>query len=333
MAQLVLGIGSSHTPMLVSDSARWARRARDDMRAKNLYDTEGRLCSYAELSEQVKDRYAEEATLENFNRKAEAAQQSLNRLADELDAANPDIVIVVGDDQLELFSLANMPTFSIFYGDTIITHHIEEEEYPGMDEEFLNAMQKGYNMDGRYELPGAATFARELIERLVGLGFDIAAVSEVPATHTAGFGHAYGFIYNRLMRTKKYPMVPVLLNTFYPPNQPNPARCYDLGRAVRAAIEASPAELRIAIVASGGLSHFVTNEELDRKILTALKEGNGEVLRKLPEKLLNSGSSEIRNWITVAGAVENMKLKWHEYLPVYRSPAGTGVGMAFACWK
>src|SRR5690242_550816 len=154
MAQLVIGIGTSHTPMLISDSALWARRARDDMRAQNLYDTEGRLCSYAKLSEQVKDRYAEEATLENFSRKAAAAQNALNRLAAELDAANPDVVIVVGDDQLELFSLANIPAFSIFYGDKIITHRIEAEEYPGMDQEFLSAMQKGYNMDARYELQG-----------------------------------------------------------------------------------------------------------------------------------------------------------------------------------
>ena len=75
----------------------------------------------SQLSEQVNDRYTKEATLENFNRKAEAAQNALDRLADELDNANPDLVIVVGDDQLELFSLSNMPAFSIFYGDKLLT--------------------------------------------------------------------------------------------------------------------------------------------------------------------------------------------------------------------
>lgn len=333
MAQLVIGIGSSHTPMLVSDSALWARRALDDMRAEHLYDTEGQLCSYTELASKVQDRYAEHATLENFNRKATAAQNALDRLKSDLAQTNPDVVIIVGDDQQELFTPANTPAISIFYGEKIITHYIEAEEYPGMDEDFLSAMQKGYRMDDRYELEGYAAFARELIERLVELGFDIGAMGELLDGDKTGFGHAYGFIYNRLMGEKKFPIIPVMLNTFYPPNQPTPARCYDLGRALRTAIEASPSKLRVGIVASGGLSHFVTNEELDWKILAALQERNGEALRKLPARLLQSGSSEIRNWIAVAGAVEGMELNWYEYHPVYRTPAGTGVGMAFARWS
>ena len=47
---------------------------------------------------------------------------------------------------------------------------------------------------------------------------------------------------------------------------------------------------------------------------------------------LNSGSSEIRNWIVVAGVAERLKTQWQEYVPLYRSPAGTGCGMAFAAW-
>ncbi len=60
MAQLVIGIGTSHTPMLVSDHVLWERRAKDDMRAQHLYNTEGELVSYAQLSAQVKDRYAQD---------------------------------------------------------------------------------------------------------------------------------------------------------------------------------------------------------------------------------------------------------------------------------
>ncbi len=48
---------------------------------------------------------------------------------------------------------------------------------------------------------------------------------------------------------------------------------------------------------------------------------------------LNSGTSEVRNWITVAGACEHLDTAWQEYIPCYRSEAGTGCGMGFAVWR
>ncbi|HVN28723.1 MAG TPA: hypothetical protein VMT64_09575, partial [Candidatus Binataceae bacterium] len=97
-------------------------------------------------------------------------------------------------------------------------------------------------------------------------------------------------------------------------------------------IDASTLNRRIAVVASGGLSHFVTNEPLDHRIIEALKTGDATDLCRLPAKLLKSGSSEIRNWIAVAGIIGDAKAKWIEYVPVYRTPAGTGIGLAFARW-
>jgi 3-O-methylgallate 3,4-dioxygenase len=49
--------------------------------------------------------------------------------------------------------------------------------------------------------------------------------------------------------------------------------------------------------------------------------------------LLNAGSSEIRNWIAVSAACTHLKLAWDEYIPVYRTVAGTGCGLGFACWS
>ncbi|MBO0685538.1 MAG: extradiol ring-cleavage dioxygenase, partial [Candidatus Dormibacteraeota bacterium] len=108
--------------------------------------------------------------------------------------------------------------------------------------------------------------------------------------------------------------------------------CYDLGRAIRKAVETMPGELRVAVIASGGLSHFVTDERLDREVLEALRKGDERCLRDIPVHLLNSGNSEIRNWITVAAACEDKKVAWDEYIPVYRTQVGTGCGLAFARW-
>jgi hypothetical protein len=148
-----------------------------------------------------------------------------------------------------------------------------------------------------------------------------------------GFGHAYGFPIHRLFADGAIPVVPLMLNTYYPPNQPTPKRCFDLGVALRGAVAGADCEARVAVLASGGLSHFVVNEELDQQVLTAMVNADWDALCAIPPALLNSGSSEIRNWIAVAGAMRDSAVKWHEYVPVYRSPAGTGCGMGFLVWS
>ena len=74
-------------------------------------------------------------------------------------------------------------------------------------------------------------------------------------------------------------------------------------------------------------------EDLDLRILNAMGEGKGRSLTDLPKGALNSGSSEIRNWILVAGAIEKMKKRWFEYQALYRQAAGTGIGVAFGVWE
>jgi hypothetical protein len=127
--------------------------------------------------------------------------------------------------------------------------------------------------------------------------------------------------------------VPVCINTYYPPNQPTPRRCYKLGQAIRAAVESYPEDKRIGIIGSGGLSHFVVDEALDRGFIDMLKRNDAAAIQALPRDKLNSGSSEIRNWICLAGAVEHLSLEWSLYEPGYRTPAGTGTGLGFAFWS
>jgi len=148
----------------------------------------------------------------------------------------------------------------------------------------------------------------------------------------APFGHAWSFVHQRLMNGKVIPIVPVLLNTYYPPNQPTPKRCYELGRALRRVIEAWPGARRVGVLGSGGLSHFVVDEALDRHVLDILAQRDADAVAALPLDRLNSGNSEIRNWIAAAGALEGLRMRLVDYVPCYRSEAGTGCGMAFAVW-
>ena len=113
----------------------------------------------------------------------------------------------------------------------------------------------------------------------------------------------------------------------------NKRRCLRRGQAIRRAVGDWTADQRIGILASGGLSHFTIDEELDRRLLDACRDKDAEALISIPLNKLNSGNSEIRNWITVAGAAERLDTEWQEYVPCYRSPAGTGCAMAFAVWS
>jgi hypothetical protein len=129
------------------------------------------------------------------------------------------------------------------------------------------------------------------------------------------------------------PVVPVLLNTYLPPTQPRAARCYDLGLMLATAVEAVGGGRRVGFLGSGGLSHFVVQPDWDRRFLDALAAGDSDYLRSIPEAQLQSGTSEAKNWIAVAGACTGLRFTELDYIPGYRSRAGTGTGMAFGVWE
>lgn len=332
MAEIVLAIGTSHSPLLLLPAADWVDRGNDDKRNQKLNLSDGRFLPYAALEAEVNSRYAEQATPAMFHGQWTQCQQALDRLADEIAAADPELVIVVGDDQEELFDLRCMPAFAVFCGEEIVTRPLESMDYIPR---WLVASQAsaGYAMDTVRHYPGAPEFGRFAIDKLMDAGVDVTAVSAVQNPGTQGLGHAYGFVIRRLFRGRSIPTLPILLNTYYPPNRPTPSRCYQIGELLARVIEAFPRRLRVALIASGGLSHFVCDEALDRSVLEALSSGDAHTLRSLPRASLNSGSSEIANWITVAGAMQGHGIKWHEYVPVHRTPAGTGIGLTFLTWK
>jgi hypothetical protein len=123
------------------------------------------------------------------------------------------------------------------------------------------------------------------------------------------------------------------VNAYYAPNQPTARRCLAFGQALRRAIESWEQDAAVAVVASGGLSHFVVDEALDARVLDAIRERDTVTLSEIPQRFLRSGTSEIRNWIAAAGALEHLEMELVDYIPAFRSPVGTGVGMAFATWQ
>jgi len=321
MARLVAAFGSSHSPALNSPAEDMAGHARRDAQYQNHLDVDGKRVSFEELSR----RNDFSAEMEKIAQRVAACDAHMKRLAKAIADARLDALIVVGDDQKEQYLEDNLPAFLVYCGERITNGVLDLP--PEAPEYWKRARSIYHEPDAPRDYPVAAALGRHMVEFLVEHDFDIACADRL--ARPRGEGHAFGYVHRRLLGAAPIPVVPLVVNTYYPPNQPRPRRCHQLGRAAKGAIESFSSEDRIGVLASGGLSHFTIDEDLDRGVLNAIREGDGDALASIPPAKLNSGNSEIRNWIVVAGAAAGLKTAWQAYEPLYRTPAGTGCGMAF----
>jgi Catalytic LigB subunit of aromatic ring-opening dioxygenase len=295
-------------------------------------DLEGRAVTYGDLLEAADPKLADMVAPEHLVARQNVARAAVRRLRDVVGAASLDALIVFGDDQNESYLEDCRPTFAIYYGDTIRNGNAQHATYSHLPEWYIKNRSAFFEPDAPRDYPVHAALARHLIETLSESDFDIA--SSKTLREGEGEGHAVAYVHRHVLDAKKPPaVVPVFLNTYFPPNQPTPRRCYLLGQAVRKAVESFAGDARVGVLASGGLSHFLVDEDFDRAILKALADKDAAFLRTLPRNKLHAGSSEILNWVAVAGAAEGLDLDWFEYVPGYRTPAGTGTGMSFATWR
>jgi len=326
MGRLVAAFGSSHSPALNSPAADMALHGRRDEGYAQHLDRKGNRVSFQELLEKAPAGI--DFSPETTERRVAACERAIDRLARAIAAARLDALVVVGDDQREQYLDDNLPAFLVYCGATIVNGTLDLPE--GAPAYWRRARSQYHEPEAPREYPVAAPLARHLVESFMDQGFEVAYGASLPKPR--GEGHAFGFVHRRLMRDAVVPIVPLVVNTYYPPNQPRPRRCYRLGGALRAAVEAWGRDERIGVLASGGLSHFTIDEALDRRVLEACASADEEALASIPLERLESGNSEIRNWIVTAGAAAGLPSAWQEYVPLYRSAAGTGCGMAFAAW-
>ncbi|HXO03883.1 MAG TPA: hypothetical protein VN900_17595, partial [Stellaceae bacterium] len=119
MAKLVLGIGTSHTPMLNAPPTDWPRFIERDTQRTNLLDTDGNPTSYEAQLQRAPADIDAQITPERMAARHAAVEAAMSRLGDFLREARLDALIVVGDDQDELYHPHNMPGILVYYGKTI----------------------------------------------------------------------------------------------------------------------------------------------------------------------------------------------------------------------
>jgi 3-O-methylgallate 3,4-dioxygenase len=336
MAHIGLGIGTSHAPQLSTPPEEWGQRARADRRNPALVYRGGDH-SFEELTRLRGAAFAAECDPQVQRERHARGRVAIDELGRIVRESGVDVLVVVSSDHKETFTDELLPQFAVYWGDTVAHEPFTQED--------LDAMPPGLAIAEVANVPTESTICRchselalHLIRETSATGFDPAASRVLPAGKYGNHGipHGWGFVLQQVLGgTADIPIVPVFVNSFWEPNPPGAARCHDFGVALGAAIRSFPRDIEVGVVASGGLSHFVVDEELDRGFLKALVDGDSEYLRSMPADLLRAGTSELRNWIVVGGAVAGSALRAQvvDYLPCYRSEAGTGCGMGFVAWQ
>lgn len=205
----------------------------------------------------------------------------------------PDVAILVYNDHANAFSLEIIPTFAIGVA----------AEFPPADE--------GWGPRNVPIVQGHPELAWHLSESLILEEFDMTVVNEMPVDHglTVPLNLMCG-------QPKEWPfkVIPICVNVIqYPP--PTGNRCYELGKAIRRAVESFDEDLRVVVFGTGGMSHQLHGEraglvnlEWDKKFMDDLT-ADPERLRKLPhiEYVREAGSEgiEMVMWLIMRGALSD----------------------------
>lgn len=336
MAEIVLGAATTHGPLLSTPPEHWDGRAKVDRNNPELAFKDGTY-NFEELYDLRKDKYFEKQnSLEVRTAHFDRCQKGIAALGEKLEEVNPDIVVIVGDDQHEWFQDEIQPSYAIYCADEVMNYAVAPDRMKFLEERGLSysSLANHPPEDQKLTVPGA--LGTHMIEQAIVDEFDVAYCGEQPKGPDGprNVGHAYGFVSRRLLHDRDVPMVPILINTYYPPNQPTPKRCYEFGQSLGRAIKSWESDAKVAVVASGGMTHFVVDEEFDDKMITAMKKRDTDTIFNEPNIMFRSGTSEIKNWIVTAGMIAETDFEMDvlDYVPCYRSEAGTGSGMAFATW-
>ena len=119
MAEIVLGMASSHAPQLEMRPERW-REYGDRSRTQNEHWYQGKTYNYGDLAEiRSAENIEKELGEATFTSRFEACQTAIAHISETYNGINPDVCVILGDDQHELFQDDHMPGFAIYHGESV----------------------------------------------------------------------------------------------------------------------------------------------------------------------------------------------------------------------
>ena len=325
MAKIVFGMAVPHSGMLGQAPEDWLKNGERDRNNPQLW-FRGKAWTYPQLEAHRGAAFERFLTLEERSARAKRCRDALDEMAAAYRRAKVDVAIILGKDQKEIFTDFS-PSIAIYTGAEVHNgppqravyapdRHVVHECHPRLATYLVQAFQReGFDLTDLFAWPDNV-WMKPLPDYPV-----------VP--------HAYSFVYHQVMGDNPPPHVPVIMNCFYPPTQPSMARCIEFGGALSRALKAWPEDVRVGIIASGGLSHFVNDEKFDRRVLELLAAYDYAGLAAIDDSWYQSGTSEIKLYVSVMKALQETgaAMRLVDYVPCWRTPAGTGEGMGFMYWN
>jgi protocatechuate 4,5-dioxygenase beta chain len=226
--------------------------------------------------------------------------------------AKPDVVIAIYNDHASAFSVELIPTFAL-----------------GCAAEFAPA-DEGWGPRPVPVVKGHPELASHIATSCILDGFDLTIANKMEVDHglTVPLNLMFGS-----PSAWPCPVIPLAVNVVqYPP--PTGQRCYDLGRAIRRAVDSYPEDMRVVVFGTGGMSHQISgpragliNSKFDKAFLDNLTK-NPKALARMPhiEYMREAGAEgiEMVMWLVMRGALDE---KVKEVYRFYTVPASnTAVG-------
>ena len=224
----------------------------------------------------------------------------------------PDVILLVYNDHASAFDLRLIPTFAIGCADS------------------FEIADEGWGARPVPAVMGHPDLAWHIAQSVILDEFDLTIVNEMPVDHglTVPLTLMHG-------QPTQWPcrVIPLAVNVVqYPP--PTGNRCFQLGKALRRAIDSFDQDLNVQVWGTGGMSHQLQgpragliNSEFDRQFLQAIVD-DPESLASRPhvEYLREAGSEgvELVMWLIARGALDADAIEKHRF---YHVPASnTAVG-------
>jgi aromatic ring-opening dioxygenase catalytic subunit (LigB family) len=243
-----------------------------------------------------------------------AVLEGYEQMARELRAARPDVIVGIANDHLLNFSMDHIPDWCVGIGD----------RWAGPSEWFRDWV----NIPP-YSVPGHRALARQIVRVSAQRGINLAFAEQLE------FDDNWSVPLKFLTPGYDLPLVPIHMNCVMPP-VPEPAQCLAFGAALAEAIRAFPEPLRVAVMATGGLSHdpggpryFQVDEAFDRGFMALLSAGDPQrVLRELSiERMIaagDGGTVELLAWLVAMGAAPGAPGRSVFYVPSVALRCGMG---------
>lgn len=274
-----------------------------------------------------------------------ALVEQFRRVRAELDAFQPDLVLIWGDDQYENFREDVIPAFTVCAYDDLDVHPWRHAQGSAMVGGKPNVWGEG--PERAFRVRGRRDIGKWLASGLIESGFDIAYAYK--PLHHPSLAHAFtnAILYLDYERQGwDYPVLAMPINCYGrkvigargflthvddsiepDPPSPSPARCMDMGAAVARLLRDSP--WRVALLASSSWSHaflvdhthrILPDTAADRALHEAMIAGNYHYWRtRTTAQFEHAGQQEILNWCPLLGAMQTLgiPLAWSEFVETH----------------